>query len=533
MRVDIELKNYRCFPDSHPARFSLGRKFVGFIGVNNSGKSTVLRSFYELRNFYGRFASPTGNILQLLTRTRTETIEFLGVMDPDEVFSNTNMRDIEIRFTLDLEEPEEQHLPVPARLSMRIERRTRRLSFQVEDLPSLGPNVGWDENLLVHNGAPILDFGPWFEIFSWLASSLYIGPFRNAINSGAGAYYDLGVGTAFISEWDTYKSGPNRSQNRAALELTAEIQRIFELVSLDINASHDNQTLLLTINGQPYRLEEVGGGLAHFVIVLASAATRRPPFIVIDEPELNLHPSLQLDFLLTLASFAQQGVLFSTHSIGLARATGEVVYSVRRIESGISEIRELEGTPRLAEFLGELSLSGYQELGFNKVLLVEGPKDVTALQRLLRLYRIEHEVVLLTLGGGTLINARSEAQLEEIKRLTPNVFALLDSEKNSPTAELDAERSGFVETCGRVGITCRVLERRALENYFVDRAVKEVKGEKYRELGPYERLEDTEYPWAKDENWRIAGAMLSEELEGTDLHSFLETLRDAPARTQP
>jgi ABC-type cobalamin/Fe3+-siderophores transport system ATPase subunit len=537
VRLDIELKNYRCFPDTHPARFSIGRRFLGFIGTNNSGKSTLLRSFYELREFYGRFSSPRQNLLGYLMEQTTDRINFQGVVDQDEVFSNTNDRDIELRFTLDLaDEQEPSLLPRPnlttaTRLAMRIERDTRNVSFKIEDPALPGPDVGWDESVLIHGGTPFLDFAPWFEIFRWLASALYIGPFRNAINTGGTTYYDLQVGTAFINQWDTYKSGPNRSQNRAALQLTQEIQRIFDLRSLDINASNDNETLLFTINGQPYRLEEVGGGLAHFVIVLAFGAIQRPPLILIDEPELNLHPSLQLDFLTTLATYARQGTLFSTHSIGLARAAGEIVYSVRRIEPGVSEIRELEGTPRLAEFLGELSLSGYQELGFDKVLLVEGPKDVTAVQRLLRLYGIEHKVVLLTLGGGSLINAQSESQLEEITRLTPNAFALIDSEKSSPGDELGRDRAEFVAACERVGITSHVLERRALENYFVDRAVKSVKGDKYRALGPFELLRDAEHPWGKDENWRIAGAMLREELEGTDLHAFFEKVKATPSQS--
>jgi ABC-type cobalamin/Fe3+-siderophores transport system ATPase subunit len=535
MRLDFELKNYRCFPDSHPARFSLGRQLVAFIGVNNSGKSTLLRSFYELRQLFGFFSGPTGNLLNMLRGQKSDRVNFQGVQDQEEAFSNLNDRDIELRLTLDLDQAgeevplAEQQPPVPEQLLIHIERGDRFVTFEVIEPAGfiVSDDMNWQGNTLVQGGTPALDFTPWFEWFRWLSASLYLGPFRNAINAGAGSYYDLNVGTAFIGQWDQYKAGPTKSHNRAALQLTSEIQRIFQLRSLDINAQADNLSLQVIIDGQPYRLEEVGGGLAHFIIVLASAATRTPPFILIDEPELNLHPSLQLDFLVTLASYAQQGVVFATHSIGLARAAGELVYSVRGIESGVSELRELEGTPRLAEFLGELSLSGYQELGFNKVLLVEGPKDVAALQRLLRLYQIEHEVVLLPLGGGTLINgaATTEAQLEEIKRITPNIFALIDSEKESDGDELDENRVAFVAVCERVGITCRVLDRRALENYFTDRAVKDIKGENYRALEAFERLKDTDVPWAKDENWRIAGAMHLDELQDTDLHVFLESLR--------
>jgi hypothetical protein len=70
------------------------------------------------------------------------------------------------------------------------------------------------------------------------------------------------------------------------------------------------------------------------------------------------------------------------------------------------EVQELESMSGLSEFLGELNFSGYRELGFDKVLLVEGPKEVKTIQQLLRKYKKDHKIVLLPLGGraNSLIN---------------------------------------------------------------------------------------------------------------------------------
>lgn len=48
--MKIEIKNYRCIPDSNPLRldFDLGQT-IAFVGPNNSGKSAVLGFFYEFR----------------------------------------------------------------------------------------------------------------------------------------------------------------------------------------------------------------------------------------------------------------------------------------------------------------------------------------------------------------------------------------------------------------------------------------------------------------------------------------------------
>jgi hypothetical protein len=76
--------------------------------------------------------------------------------------------------------------------------------------------------------------------------------------------------------------------------------------------------------------------------------------------------------------------------------------------------------------------------------------------------------------------------------------------------------------CHRIKIDCHVLERRATENYFSDRAIKLVKGSNFQELQPYEKLADAQQGWSKAENWRIAREMSLDELERTDLGVFIK-----------
>ena len=51
MDVEVAVSNYRCFAET-PARFALKTGLQWFIGINNSGKSCLLRLFYELRNIF-------------------------------------------------------------------------------------------------------------------------------------------------------------------------------------------------------------------------------------------------------------------------------------------------------------------------------------------------------------------------------------------------------------------------------------------------------------------------------------------------
>jgi ABC-type Mn2+/Zn2+ transport system ATPase subunit len=555
MQVEITIKNYRCFSDSKPAHIILRKGFTAFVGVNNSGKSSLLKFFYEFRSLFQLLSSPNknynnrsinNNFIAAL-QSRPQTFNFApSVLDIAEVFNNTNSRDIEIQIRfLDVDLIiEENDPPLLDKILITIPRATNTYFVKlfvenklviISDKRAIPyPIKG---HILLSEDTALVNLYPLFQVSKDICEALYIGPFRNALelvtntdyNSeqlSFGDYFDIKIGRAFIRNWRTFKSGSVRKNSEAAYGLTEDIRRIFGFKSLEINTSDDNRTLQLFINGKSYTLLELGSGLAQFILVLANAAIKQPSYILIDEPELNLHPSLQLDFLTTLGSYAGEGILFATHNIGLARASAELIYSIRKDAEGESEVRKLEATPRLSEFLGELSFSGYRELGFDKILLVEGSTEVKMIQQFLRKYGKDHQIVLLPLGGSQLIKESSEAELEEIKRICEKVSALIDSELTAPEAAIEPSRAAFVEKCKKANIDCHVLERRAIENYLSDRAVKQVKGNKHRALEPYEALKDAPHGWAKAENWRIAQEMTREELEGTDLGEFLKRLCD-------
>jgi hypothetical protein len=331
---------------------------------------------------------------------------------------------------------------------------------------------------------------------------------------------DIQIGDAFIKQFRGLKTGPSKKSSTEIQRLTDSIRRIFEFDTLDIIPSADDTSLHITVNGKPYKQHELGSGLAQFIVVLANASIKSPRLILIDEPELNLHPRLQLDFLTTLASYAEDGIWFSTHSIGLARSAAERVYSVIRRGDGDSIIRPLDGTPRLSEFLGEMSFSTHKELGFDKILLVEGPTEVKVVQQFLRGMSKDHKIVLLPLHG----HMPQAEELDELLRITSNVAALIDSERSYAGAPLEQQRSTFLELCNGRNIKAHALNYRATENYFPDKSVKQVFGPTYKGLGPYERLKSAEPHWGKSENWKLAGTMPIDEIKNTDLGAFLDSL---------
>lgn len=526
--LTLTIKNFRCFDDSDPAQLTLKSGVTALVGPNNAGKSSLLRMFFELRGLFALVAGTPGAV-QAWLRGQNAGFGLAGVPDPLAILHDGNHRPMTLR--IDCQPPDDERAvssleftigrqsPRNASASARAYRGRSRT-----EVPSGKPGQQEDFKYVVLNQE--IDFSYFVEQTRALHDTLYIGPFRNILNQSKATYYDLTVGTDFVATWDSWKNGPNRGPNRAIKEVENAIAHLFGFSSLEINPSPGNEELRVFVNGQPFALHEQGAGLAQFIVTFGAAAIRRPGLILIDEPELNLHPSLQIDFLTTLATFASEAVLFSTHSIGLARSMSDTIYSVQKRGSH-SLLRPYEATPGLQEFAGELSFSAFREFGFDRLLLVEGPTDVRTVQQLLRKLHKDQRVVVFPLLGHAFASGDCEAALLELRRIAPasKIGALVDSERVNPGGPPDARRNAFADACAKEGFSSVLLtERRAIENYFSRAAVQEGVGTQYDALNPYEAHGVAPKNWSKKLNWKIAHAMNLNDLEGTDLLRFLKSL---------
>lgn len=467
-----------------------------------------------------------------LLRGGQANLNLNAIPDPEEIFSNTNNRDFSIEIEIkDTTAKVTNQLKIVRAICVCSRNSPHLWNFRFftnennKELANKGGSSGWHEQFISINSgeAGVCNVVDLVDIAKSFQSALYIGPFRNAINEGAGSYYDLAIGSSFIETWDSWKTGNIKVQNRAVEAVTSDIHQIFDYDRLEINASQDKKTLAVYVNRKPYRLPELGAGLTQFIIVLGNAAIKRPSIILIDEPELNLHPSLQIDFLTSLSSYAQDAVIYATHSIGLARTTADRIYSFQNI-NGRTLVKPFEQTPNYAEFVGEMSFSAFKEMGCDRILLVEGVHDVKTVQQFLRMLRKDHRVVIIPLGGDQLAKGGIEAELSELKRLSSNISALVDSERDSEKTEPKAERKAFASACKGLGIDVCVTQRRAIENYFSDRAVKATLGDSYRALESYESLKGLPNGWSKTNNWKIARQMNFADIENMDIGEFLKKL---------
>ena len=80
----VTAKNYRCFEDTTPLRFSIQDGFIALVGPNNSGKSSCLKLFYEFRSIWESIQN-SQHLAVLNTGVYSRAFAYTGVFDNDEI----------------------------------------------------------------------------------------------------------------------------------------------------------------------------------------------------------------------------------------------------------------------------------------------------------------------------------------------------------------------------------------------------------------------------------------------------------------
>ncbi|MEM6821423.1 MAG: AAA family ATPase [Verrucomicrobiota bacterium] len=492
VQLEIRVKNYRCFGGHSPSGFKLKRGITGFIGENNSGKSTMLRLFYDLRSLFQEASR------RLRTFHPNDDLRFSLPSLPDNIDRD--------RFF---------HLHNPDPLVIEITSGGCELHLICGRDGQIRWNCGMKRR---KNSHMVRDLEKLTRMF-------YIGPFRPFQTQGAsGKSYDVLFGKDFFGRCiEDFRKG--RFEKGSIYDrVNEDVATIFHLDGFSFEPG-PNGRYGFRINREWMPASELASGLGQCFLIFVQAIWNKPSFILIDEPEAHLHPTVQSEFLTMLTGYAQYGLLASTHHLGLAQSVSDHLYKVSRKHGQRESVIEVyEPDKRLSQTLGEMQVSVQKNNGGQRLLLVEGPTEIKAIRQLLRKIRRNHSVVLMPLGGSSMINGNREDELREVKKICEEVFALVDSEKTSERARVSHHHRSFRESCQRVGIYCHILKRRALENYFSDRAVRKVLGPKQRAPRPYEDIKEVDSRWPKSENWKIIREMRRDEIDRTDLWDFLERI---------
>lgn len=171
------------------------------------------------------------------------------------------------------------------------------------------------------------------QLANTLRDSPYIGPLRVIPSRGA-LYAGVGRSTSWangLAAWDLLLANPllvertNRWLARLNVDARVVVQELRELgVSEEdiLSANPDKiarRLLLDTRSGAQVLPSELGAGISQLIPVIVAAVRRRAGLIVVEQPELHVHPAVQVglgDLLIEAATDDRQRrmLLIETHS---------------------------------------------------------------------------------------------------------------------------------------------------------------------------------------------------------------------------
>jgi hypothetical protein len=256
--------------------------------------------------------------------------------------------------------------------------------------------------------------------------------------------------------------------------IVADVQRFFpEIEQLVSDRTEDDvATLTYCEYGRALDVIYAGAGLKHFVDIFVKATLSQASVVLIDEPDMGLHPSLQRELLAHFHKLNQEkGTQFfiATHS-PVFLSDPEIITSFRvQNRRGQRSVFRVPADS-LCTVWGDLGIRPSDLLQNDIVILVEGQDDVIFFEHVIKeLYGEEFRDIAIGIvqyGGSAaepIINGTIGVQ-----NLVPgNSFRLWIRDRDSPPQENPATASTkFKNALERSGETCYILGRREIEFYF-------------------------------------------------------------------
>jgi ABC-type cobalamin/Fe3+-siderophores transport system ATPase subunit len=498
--LQVTLQNYRAFPRNAPITFDVDEGITFLLGVNNVGKSALLRAFFELRSMVA---------IGLLSDAAKvgQSRDGLGTNTPFDLLTHRATQKSPILIRLRRGE---------GGFDIQIEHQGGDTHTQAVDVSvkRIGSGAAAQETLSA--------------ITALFARSMYVGSFRSPATQVTDRLFDVQIGTGFVADWDSWANGTRSDQRQQVRLLVRELKGLFGFTEFDISVSQDTRQLLVATDDGEFSLSELGDGIAHYIITLGNALIRQPAFIFIDEPEIGLHPRMQEIFVRTLASKAKMGLIATSHSVGLARSVADRMIMVTRDDDGRRRLAPF-GQHReetLVQSILELGFSQYAEIGANHLLLVEGRTDIKAFREILRKFGLDQHFLIWSLNGSDWIKAdptKVADELNELKRLnTRSVSVIFDSERASAGAKLAPDINRFAKLCAKLGFLTFPTDRHSTENYVTQAALDIVFPHgRHIALGPYDAFSASPTKWDKASNWLLFREMLPSDFDGTALGDFI------------
>ena len=257
-------------------------------------------------------------------------------------------------------------------------------------------------------------------------------------------------------------------------ELLGEIKNYFPDID-DLQSERTEQdiaTLTYSEYGRDLDILYSGSGMKHFLDILLKTTVSEADVVLLDEPEMGLHPDLQRRFIEYLQQLTEKKgvqVFMATHSpVLLSYADSMTHFRILNSRGKRSVIR----VPKDAVYtvLSDLGIRPSDLFNQDICLLVEGASDVVFFEHVIRnLYADEFQKVsvgVLQYGGGAADGIVSGSiDVSNIVPAQEYTYWIRDRDA-APTSQPLAESTRFKDALAASNLKCHIWQKREIEFYY-------------------------------------------------------------------
>jgi|GEM_PF-2654683 len=250
---------------------------------------------------------------------------------------------------------------------------------------------------------------------------------------------------------------------------------------IEIQFEQDSQSFTIEMNDELVTFESLGSGFQQVFDVALTIASVRDSIVLIDEPELNMHPNLLRRLMKLIFANDSNQYILCTHSNVLLDATYQK--SIYQMKGGkFSTVRKCNTLESTRELLNDLGAKASDILQTNGIIWVEGPSDRTYINHWLGLSGSTAQEGLdynyQYYGGKLLAHYTVDDDIDDfvnILEISRNAYIVIDSDwkdgsRRWRVEDLAARKQKIIQACERMKVPYWVTSGREIENYISDKS---------------------------------------------------------------